>query len=194
MKIFGYQSGHAAFASPVYVPTERQTYPERSAETLERREEAAAPARAATQHCRFYCKWCESPILMPHDKLGLPFAGPFLRKMEARSVATVCSACNHVGGFSLFRGAYGYDTRNNLVTEPPVGQTVLLDWLKCEEPTCSFPLPLFVTAEEKLTGERAKELAGSWLWGELTCTSGHRIKAPLWVFNRTPYEMPAQIK
>jgi len=194
MKFFSHHSGQATIAPSFFGSSTRSTVLEQPAEAPTRREDAGATVRAATQHCRFICKWCESPILLPHDKLGLPFASPFLRKVEARAIATVCSACNHVGGFSLFRGTPGYDTRNNLVMTQPVGQTILLDWLQCEEPTCSFALPLFISTEEELTGERAKDLAASWLWGELSCASTHRVKAPLWIFSGVPYALPTPIK
>ena len=131
---------------------------------------------------------------LPHDKMGMAFAGPFLRKIETRSIGAVCGACAHVAGFSLFRGCYGFDTRNKLVDVAPNGKTALVDWLQCEEPTCTFQLPLFVTTENELTGERAKELAASWDWSELQCIAGHKIKAPLWIYERAPYELPKLLK
>jgi hypothetical protein len=147
-----------------------------------------------TQHCRFYCQNCGEQILLPHDKMGMAFAGPFLRKIEARSIGAVCGACAHVAGFSLFRGCYGFDTRNKLVDVAPNGKTALVDWLKCEEETCTFPLPLFLTTEDELIGERAKEFAASWDWRDLECTAGHRIKAPAWIYDRKPYELPRLLR
>ncbi|GEM_PF-1258966 len=154
----------------------------------------AVARRAATQHCRFFCRWCDSVILLPHDRIGQPFASPFLRRIEARAIATVCDSCSHVAAFSLFRGSPGYDTRHSLMPAEPQGEIVLVDWLKCEESTCSYPMPLFVTPREPLSVDSVKALAQRWNWDELTCASGHCILAPLWIFGRAPYRCPAQLR
>lgn len=150
--------------------------------------------RAATVHCRFFCRWCDSVILLPHERIGQPFASPFLRKIEVRAIATVCDSCSHVAPFSLFRGGPGFDTRHNLVPAEPQDEIVLVDWLKCEESTCSFPLPLFVLQRQPPSVETEKELALHWHWDELCCAAGHPILAPLWIIGRVPYQVPAQLR
>lgn len=155
---------------------------------------ASRPAGRVTPHCRFYCRWCNSILLLPHDRLGMPFGSPALRRLEVRSVATVCIGCGHVSAFSLFRGSIGYDTRADQIPMQSVGDTILVDWLKCEEPTCPFPLPLFLVREEPLTVDAARELAAGWDWTELTCQAMHRILAPLWLFDRKPHQFPAPIR
>lgn len=154
----------------------------------------AVARRAATQHCRFFCRWCDSVILVPHEGIGQPFANPYLRKIEARAIATACDSCSHVAPFSLFRGSPGYDTRHTLIPAEPQGDVVLLDWLKCEESTCSFPLPLFVMPRAPLSVDTVREMALQWHWEELTCAAGHRILAPLWIFGRAPYQFPAPLR
>ncbi len=163
----------------------------REAETLT---PARPVTRAVTPHCRFVCRWCESILLLPHERIGMPFAAPYLRKVEARSIASVCDSCGHVSTFSLFRGSIGYDTRHNQVPAQPPAETILLDWLKCQESSCPFPLPLFVTREQPLSLDEARELASQWDWADLTCASGHRILAPLWIFNRQAFEFPVQLR
>jgi hypothetical protein len=153
---------------------------------------AAAPAE--TQHCRFYCKWCESPITLSHHSMGSPFGIPYTRKIESRAIGTVCGSCNHLGGFSLFHGCYGHDTRNSLISAVPHGKTILLDWLRCAENTCSFPLPLFVVLNEEFTADNVKEVARGWLWDELTCASGHRILPRAWMFDGNAGEFPAAMR
>ena len=170
---------------------------EQSAPQIDRAEPVRVPLAAAppeTQHCRFYCRWCESPIALPHDSIGSPFGTPYTRKIEVRAIGTVCESCNHVGGFSLFHGCYGYDTRNNLFSARPNGKTILLDWLRCTENTCSFPLPLFVVLNEELTAENVKEVAKGWLWDDLTCASGHCILPRAWMFDRNTGEFPAAMR
>ena len=133
-------------------------------------------------HVCFYCGCCASPILLPHDSLGFAFGGPMIRKIEARSVGTVCGSCGRVGTFSLFRGCYGYDTRHRFVPSPLKGRTVLLDWLPCQAESCVFKLPFFVTYDEDLTAENLKEWAPKWLWDDLACSVGHLVQAPKWIF------------
>ena len=76
----------------------------------------------------------------------------------------------------------------------PHGKTILLDWLRCTEDTCSFPLPLFVTLSDDLTTENVKEVARGWLWDDLTCTSGHHILPRAWMFDRNAGEFPAALR
>jgi hypothetical protein len=148
----------------------------------------------ASQHCCFYCRWCAAVVPLPHDRLGLMFAGPAIRRINMRSLATVCNSCNHVATYSLFRGAKGYDTRHKLAATQPVGATVLVDWLRCEEKSCPYPLPLFVCSEPEVTRENLRETARPWEWDEVTCASGHPILRPLWLYEKRPLEFPAQLK
>jgi hypothetical protein len=192
MKILRDESGHVLIFAPPFGLRVKPVTPVHASPAIQKAEVASPPVAAnppvaavsiETQHCRFNCRWCESTILLPHDNLGSPFANPYLRKIEVRAIASVCATCSHVAGFSLLRGCYGYDTRYGLVPAQLAGTTVLVDWLRCNEKTCVFPLPLFVTSTEPLTGERAKELARDWFWDDLTCTSGHRIVRPNWDLN-----------
>lgn len=150
--------------------------------------------RPAVPHCRFFCRWCGTVILLPHERVGLPFGAPYLRRIQVRAVAAVCSSCGHVSDFSLFRGSPGFDTRHSLVPAEPRGIVTLVDWLKCQEETCSYPLPLFAETAEPLAAEAVPELAAHWDWGEVTCAMGHPILAPLWIFGRAPYQSPASIR
>ena len=138
-------------------------------------------------HCCFFCSYCSARILLPHDSLGFAFGGPMIRKIEARSVGTVCASCGHVGTFSLFRGCHGYDTRHRFVPSFLQGRTVLVDWLACQAESCVFKLPFFVTYDDALTAENLKEWAPKWLWEELACSVGHPIPAPKWIFEMRPH-------
>jgi len=136
---------------------------------------AAVPtASCALPHCCFYCRWCGEPILLPHDRIGLPFGNPDARKIEARSIATVCSKCKHIGNYTMFRGSRGFDTRHKIVLARSSGTTMLLNWLQCEEKTCAARVPLFVRFEQDPQDEAAQ--VSEWLWDELTCALGHRIE------------------
>src|SRR5215831_9876373 len=57
----------------------------------------AQTIRCSVPHCCFYCAWCGEPILLQHDRMGSPFGFPDARKIDVRSVATVCFACKHIG-------------------------------------------------------------------------------------------------
>jgi hypothetical protein len=154
---------------------------------------SAAPIETEIPHCCFSCSWCGSPILLPHDSLGLVFGGPLIRRIEARSIGTVCGSCGHAGAYSLFRGAHGYNTRHKFVATRPTGKTVLLDWIRCDEPTCVFPLPVFALLEEDSTDAEIKELAACWIWDDLKCTAGHDVRAPRWLFDATLHRMPIDL-
>ncbi|HWT66950.1 MAG TPA: hypothetical protein VN151_12620 [Terracidiphilus sp.] len=176
--------------SPTGVPRSVPAAPAKAAS----QPSAPQPRRPDTQHCRFFCQWCGATILLQHDRIGMPFGAPYLRKIEVRSIGAVCNACNHVSNFSLFRGSPGYDTRNGLVPAEPREDVVLIDWLKCKEETCSYPLPLFLQPRQLVSLATIQEIALQWHWKELTCQMGHRIVAPPWVFGRAPYQFPAPIR
>jgi hypothetical protein len=169
------------------------TSPERGLAHIDPTLETETPHRSSVSieteipHCCFYCSWCASPILLPHESLGLPFGGPLIRKIEARSIGAVCLPCGHVGSYSLFRGSQGYNTRHRFVPSPSLGSTVLLDWLPCQEPTCVFPLPFFVTFDEKFSEFNVKELAAQWSWEDLMCSVGHLVLAPRWILEPGPH-------
>lgn len=125
-------------------------------------------------HCCFYCAWCGHPVLLPNDRIGSPFGNPDARKIDARSIATVCHDCKHIGNYSMFRSCRGFDTRHKLVHSPNNGDTVLLNWLHCVERTCTARVPFFLKLE---VGAPPEEMhPAKWLWDGLTCASGHRIK------------------
>ncbi|HEY2470071.1 MAG TPA: hypothetical protein VGI45_19880 [Terracidiphilus sp.] len=131
-------------------------------------------ASCALPHCCFYCSWCGEPILLPHDRIGTPFGNPDARKIDVRSVATVCHKCRHIGNYTMFRGCRGFDTRHKIVHALGNGTTTLLNWLQCDEKTCTARVPLFVRLEQDPV-EGDTEVT-EWLWDELTCAYGHRIK------------------
>ena len=130
--------------------------------------------RCSVPHCCFYCSWCGEPILLQHDRMGSPFGFPDARKIDVRSIATVCFACKHIGSYSMFRGCRGFDTRHRIVQSQMAGDPILLNWLHCVEDTCTARVPLFVKIDrERPMGETE---AAEWLWDDLTCASGHRIR------------------
>lgn len=131
-------------------------------------------ATCALPHCCFYCSWCGEPILLPHDRIGTPFGNPDARKIDVRSIATVCHKCKHIGNYTMFRGCRGFDTRHRIVHALGGGSTLLLNWLQCVEKTCPAKTPLFVRLDED--SEEGDTPVTEWLWDELTCASGHRIK------------------
>jgi hypothetical protein len=55
------------------------------------------------------------------------------------------------------------------------------------EPTCVFPLPFFVTFDEKFSEDDVKEFAVRWNWDDLTCSVGHVIQAPKWLNEPGPH-------
>jgi hypothetical protein len=135
---------------------------------------AAEKTNCSVPHCCFFCSWCGQPILLPNDRIGAPFGNPGARKIDVRSIATVCHHCKHIGNYSMFRSCKGFDTRHKIMHSPNCGETVLLHWLQCVEKTCSARVPLFIRLESDGLGGEAE--AAGWLWDELTCASGHRIK------------------
>ncbi|MBS1804080.1 MAG: hypothetical protein JST28_11985 [Acidobacteria bacterium] len=146
-------------------------------ETAKRVEIAAKPmvvaACSVPQYC-FSCSWCGEQILLPTDRIGSPFGNPDARKVEAQSIATVCMHCKHIANYSMFRNCLGFDTRHRLVHAQRKGETVLLNWLRCAEPLCMKPVPLFVNIDQENPIFEAD--AERWLWDELTCCLGHRAR------------------
>ena len=69
-------------------------------------------------HCCFYCTWCGQPIFLPNDRIGSPFGNPDARKIDVRSIATVCHNCKHIGNYSMFRSCRGFDTRHKVMHSP----------------------------------------------------------------------------
>lgn len=132
--------------------------------------------------CCFHCKHCDSPIWLPHDRIGLLFASPVHREIDSRSIAAVCGSCSHIGSYSLFRDSPDYDPRNTVIGRPPVGDTALVSWLECEGKDCQLLLPLFVTWYGEISEEVGLELAQKWLWNDLKCVAGHSIPKPAWAF------------
>jgi hypothetical protein len=125
-------------------------------------------------HCCFYCAWCDHPVLLSNDRIGSPFGNPDARKLDVRSIATVCLHCKHIGSFSMFRACAGYNTRHKITHTANSGETLLLHWLHCIESTCTASVPLFLKIE---SGEASETMrTEEWLWDELTCASGHTIK------------------
>lgn len=136
---------------------------------------AASPvSNCAHPHCCFYCCWCGEPILLPHNRIGSPFGNPDARKIDARSIATVCFKCKHIGNYTMFRASHGFDTRHKIVLARSSGTTTLLNWLHCDEKTCTARVPLFVRLEQDPEEEPAQ--VAEWRWDELTCALGHRIR------------------
>jgi hypothetical protein len=133
--------------------------------------------RRRMAHCCFYCRWCEAPILLQHGNMGMMFGQPAMRQIDARSIATVCGACGHVGDYSLFRACHGFETRHKVIDTEATGKTILMDWLHCEEKTCSARVPFFMTLEHPLEEMEGRKLAASWLWEDVACASGHPIVA-----------------
>ena len=173
MKLLRDESGHLTALRNPFTYWSKTTMPDQSAEVVTRPPAVTVPA--VTSHCCFFCQWCSSPILLAHDQMGLPFAHPSLRRIEVRSVASVCRSCNHVASYSLFRGCSGFDTRHKLMLAPTAGKTILLEWLQCDASSCPFRVPLFVNFDDDLSAEDAARFIASWIWHDLQCISGHRI-------------------
>jgi hypothetical protein len=154
---------------------------------------SSTPIETEIPHCCFYCLWCGSAMMFPHDSLGHAFGGPMIRKIETRCIGTVCQRCERVAAYSLFRGCPGYDTRHKFMQARAVGRTMLLDWLACVEKSCVFPLPFFVTFNDSLTEENVIERAAQWLWDDLNCSVSHVIHPPQWLHEPGLYRRPLDL-
>ena len=144
-------------------------------------------------HCCFYCSWCGSEMLLPHDSLGYAFSGPMVRKIETRCIGTVCLKCNRVGVYSLFRGCPGYTTRHKFMQSRPEGRIMLLDWLPCVEKSCVFPVPFFVTFDDALSEQNVKERAVQWMWDDMTCSASHVVQPPKWLSEPGSYRRALEL-
>ncbi|HTB98185.1 MAG TPA: hypothetical protein VK716_14330 [Terracidiphilus sp.] len=131
--------------------------------------------RRRAAHCCFYCRWCEASILLEHNSMGMMFGQPAVRQIDARSIATICRGCGHVGDYSLFRACHGFETRHKIIDSEAVGKTILVDWLHCEEKTCTARVPFFMTMENPMEEMEGRKLEASWLWEGVECASGHPI-------------------
>ena len=173
MKILRDESGYVlVLRRPQFVLAGAAAGNEQAKEII-KRAHAAPGAVCSVPHCCFYCQWCGDPILLANDRIGAPFGNPTARKIDIRSLATVCLKCKHIGNYSMFRGCRGFDTRHKIVHAPNEGTTSLLNWLHCVEGTCTAKVPLFVKLEGDAV-DRTEE-AARWFWEGLTCALGHRI-------------------
>jgi hypothetical protein len=171
MKLLRDESGYVLVMRGPQVLAGGNVAEKESAEIRPAPTDSAVEAACSVPHCCFYCAWCGETILLPNDRIGSPFGHPGARKIEVRSIATVCHNCKHIGNYSMFRACRGFDTRHRVMHSPIIGQTVLLHWLQCAEQTCPDRVPLFA----RLEGDTGEAEAAEWLWNELTCASGHSI-------------------
>jgi hypothetical protein len=176
MKLLRDEGGYAAALRNPFAHWSKTTTTEQSAEPAAPSVTERKAVAAVTLHCCFFCQCCNSPILLPHDQIGLPFAQPSLRRIEVRTIASVCKSCNQVGTYSLFRGCPGFDTRHKITPAPAAGKTILVEWLECDAAGCPFQVPLFVNFDSDLSPEDAAKFVASWVWNDLVCISGHRIR------------------
>lgn len=175
-KLFSDESGYVlVLQRPQFFPGSKTAEKELSTELPIREVGVVIEAPSCViPHCCFYCAWCDHPVLLPNDRIGSPFGNPDARKLDVRSIATVCLHCKHICNFSMFRACRGYDTRHKIMHAPNSGDTLLLNWLHCVESTCTARVPLFVKKEN---GDHADEIhPEEWLWDELSCASGHAVK------------------
>ena len=175
MKILRDESGYVLVLRGLQVlPGGKAVVEEKASPAPVEAPSVAATTVCAIPHCCFFCSWCGQPILLPNDRIGSPFSNPDARKIDVRSIATVCQNCKHIGNYSMFRSCRGFDTRHKITHSPSSGQTVLLHWLQCVEKTCPARVPLFARIESGVPPRETD--ASEWLWDELTCAAGHRIK------------------
>ncbi len=194
MKILRDETGQAFLGLATYTQTAVRPTNSQPAAAEMRMADAGSFASSAssstarpTQHCCFHCQYCDAVISLPHDRLGLAFAAPAVRRTDVRAIGTICGSCHHVAIYSLFRGTHGFDTRHKIAPMPPTVKTLLVNMLHCDEETCTHPLPLIVTSEGgELTSDVVKDLGKAWDWDGLTCASGHRIRRPAWLYDAKP--------
>lgn len=132
------------------------------------------PAACSVSHYCFHCSWCGEPLLLPADRLGSPFGNPDARRIDAQSIASVCLRCKHIANYSMFRNCRGFDTRHRVMHSQRSGETVLLNWLRCTEPLCVKPVPLFVNTDPEMPLDETD--AAQWHWDDLTCCLGHPVR------------------
>jgi hypothetical protein len=131
-------------------------------------------AACSVPHYCFYCSWCGEQLLLPADRMGSPFGNPDARKIEAQSIASVCLKCKHIANYSMFRNCRGFDTRHRAMHAQRAADTVLLNWLRCDERLCVKPVPLFLNSDPENPLDETD--AAGWYWDELTCSLGHRVR------------------
>ena len=175
MKLLSDESGYVLVMRSPSLLVGGNTVEKESGEVKPAQTNRTAPTPiCSVPHCCFYCAWCGQPILLPNDRIGSPFGHPDARKIDIRSIATICQNCKHIGNYSMFRACRGFDTRHKVMHSPIEGQTVLLHWLQCVEQTCPDRVPLFARLEGDTPAGEAE--AAAWLWDDLTCASGHSIR------------------
>jgi hypothetical protein len=129
-------------------------------------------------HCLFHCKYCGLPMLLPHEKLGRPFADPAFRSIDSLSVAVACSHCRHVGMYSLLANSPDRGPRDSVVSLAQNADCEFLRWLGCEEKNCKILLPVFAQwSAATSAGERQADIK-TWVWDGLHCLAGHSISKP----------------
>ncbi len=107
------------------------------------------------------------------------FGTPEFRTIDAPAAIVVCPLCKKVQVCQYLEPTdEERPVSGRAEFAPRSGDTVLVVWLKCEEPACETPLPLFAQWKDSDTeGERRADIE-TWRWDGLRCPAGHAIAQP----------------
>jgi hypothetical protein len=121
--------------------------------------------------CKFLCKHCRKPIVLPRHTLLREFEHREIPPTEIPLVVLVCNRCKTVESYSeidLLASAEA-DTA-------PKWEAV--EELPCVEGSCQFHPTLFVDWSEATTPEAREIYIRNLRWPPLVCEGGHIVPKP----------------
>jgi hypothetical protein len=129
-------------------------------------------------HIVWNCVWCATAMSLHADTLWRLITRRDREPREAVPMGLACPQCARLGT---------YQSGQSDINPFPIGiqrweegrpeEWDLVGWLKCEEASCEFRLPLLAHWDASTTLKERKADVARWRWEELRCSAGHPISS-----------------
>jgi hypothetical protein len=116
---------------------------------------------------------------LPAETLRRKFEDPIFGTMDSLVALAACPHCKRVQTYT-YRASRdaALSVWGPAVVEPLAAHTRCVAVLKCEEPSCEIPMPLFGQWSFATTEQDWKDDIATWVWDGLVCPAGHSIRKP----------------
>lgn len=126
-----------------------------------------------------HCKNCGRDFVFRASTLRLPDTDPKWSETETDLLAVSCPVCKHVYDYSgqKLRNIQTPWGESNIQMKRPLIFSVRL---RCDEPTCRFPLVVIAPREADTTWPEIEAEQANWTLHDLKCPNDHAIPAQQW--------------